>query len=277
MEGMQSLGDAVNSVMSKFLKPVGKCPQCEGQLMVWKNPNREGGLRCPPTCPNCGYAEKIAKSTTMSDLDATIAAKKAKAKNYLRLNSIVSNEKVFKCTFSNYQRNTEPEKRAFEFAHKATDKVVSGQTVHVTFMGATGTGKTHLAMAAAYLILKRTNYAAKVCFLDWRELLDTIKNGMHENSGDVQKYGDQLIKEFGKADVVILDDLGAERGTDFDKSLADKFWRLREDKTVITTTNLNTAELKQHYGDRTVSRMQMHGADTTFAMAGVQDHRKGIA
>lgn len=262
--------------MNRFLIEVGKCPNCDdGKLMVWKSPNRDGGLRCPPTCPDCGFSERLAKGTTLSDVDATELAAKNAAKDYLHQNSIVSNKSVFKYTFKTFVDDREEQKQAKLFATKMANRIISGDTTHVTLVGAPGRGKTHLAMSICYSVLARTNYKKKVAFVDWRELLDIVKAGMHENSKDVQAYGDNLINEFAKADIVVLDDLGAERGTDYDKNLIDKFWRIREDKTVITTTNLTIAELKKSYSDRMTSRMQKHAKDATFVMTGIDDYRKG--
>lgn len=276
MELIESIAKAVQNVMNRFLTDVGECPNCDnGKLMIWKSPNREGELRCPPTCPDCGFSERLAKGTTLSDVDATELAAKNAAKDYLYNNSIVSNKEVFKYTFKGFNDSQAERKQAKFFASKMADRIVSGNTVHATLVGGPGRGKTHLAMSICYNVLARTNYKKKVAFVDWRELLDVVKAGMHENSKDVQAYGDNLINEFAKADIVVLDDLGSERGTDYDKDLIDKFWRIREDKTVITTTNLTIRELSDSYSSRMTSRMQKHAKDATFVMTGIDDYRKG--
>lgn len=274
---MDSLGDAISKIMDKWLMPVGECPVCKDgtQMLVWKGTDRDGGLRCPPVCPKCKYSEHLIKGMTMTDLDATIAARKNKARDYLRKSSVVSAKSIFKRTFGNYQAVNNGEKQALEFSRKIADRIVAGQTIHAMLIGPTGTGKTHLAMGIVYNVLARTNYAKKVNFVDWREYLNLLKVGMHDNSKDVQTYTDFLRKELTSSDILVLDDIGAERGTEFDISEADSFWRLREDKTVITTTNLNTRELKAHYGNRTVSRMHPHSRNAIFVMSGIEDHRGG--
>jgi len=273
---MQSMGDAIKQLMDRYVKPIGECPQCHEQMVVWKTPNRDGGLKCPPVCPSCGFSEKRVKGATLSDIDATVAAKRNKAREYMRHSSLVSNEQVYSYTFKGFVANTPQQAKALEFAHKLADRIVSNdgkKPVHALLTGQTGRGKTHLAMGIVYNVLARTNYQAKVAFLDWRELVDTVKGGMHEDSRDVQKYADYLIGEFKGADIVVLDDLGAERPTPFNRELADKFWRLREHKTVITTTNLTPVELKEMYGDRMVSRMQTYGTSNNLSMAGIEDYR----
>lgn len=273
---IESVATAVQTMMSRFLKPVGKCPNCDdGQLMVWKSPNRDGELRCPPTCPSCGYAEQLAKGTTLTDVDATELAAKNAAKQYLHQNSIVSNKSVFGYTLKGYQPTTPERGQAKLFAAKMADRIVAGATMHATFVGGPGRGKTHLAMAICYNVLARTNYQKKIAFIDWREFLDTVKAGMHDNAKDIQAFGDSLINEFGNADIVVLDDLGSERGSEYDKALVDRFWRVREDKTVITTTNLSIPELAESYSDRMISRMQKHSTDAIYGMTGIDDYRRG--
>lgn len=276
MRAIESVATAVQTVMNRFLKPVGKCPNCDdGQLMVWKSPNRDGELRCPPTCPNCGYAERLAKGATLTDVDATELAAKNAAKQYLHQNSIVSNKSVFGYTLKNFQPTTTERGQAKLFAAKMADRIVAGATMHTTFVGGPGRGKTHLAMAICYNVLARTNYQKKIAFIDWREFLDTVKAGMHDNAKDIQAFGDSLINEFAKADIVVLDDLGSERGSEYDKALVDRFWRVREDKTVITTTNLSIPELAESYSDRMISRMQKHSTDAIYGMTGIDDYRRG--
>jgi DNA replication protein DnaC len=209
----------------------------------------------------------------LSDLDSTELAQKNKAKDYLHKNSVVSNKSVFKRTFGTYKATERHEKEALAFSRKMADKLTDGQIVHASLIGSTGTGKTHLAMGIVYNVLARTHYRKKVGFIDWREYLNLLKVGMHDNSKDVQTYTDFLRRQLTAADILVLDDIGAERGTEFDISEADTFWRLREDKSVIMTTNLSIAELKEHYGQRTISRMQPHNDGATFVMAGIADHR----
>jgi len=55
--------------------------------------------------------------------------------------------------------------------------------------------------------------------------------------------------------------------------LADAFWRDREDKTVITTTNLIGEDLVKRYGPRTLSRMKHHGTNKGIAFGGITDRR----
>ncbi|EKP96034.1 helicase loader [Lacticaseibacillus casei 21/1] len=82
------------------------------------------------------------------------------------------------------------------------------------------------------------------------------------------------MHEIGKADVVVIDDLGSERGSDFDRQTADDVFRMREDKSTIVTTNLHGQDLNKRYGERTMSRMAKHGQGNSFGVKGIPDQRK---
>ena len=81
------------------------------------------------------------------------------------------------------------------------------------------------------------------------------------------------MAEIKNADVGILDNFGCERGTEYSLDLADAFWRDRENKTVIVTTNLIGSDLTKRYGDRTLSRMKNYGVNNGIMFANISDHR----
>lgn len=87
------------------------------------------------------------------------------------------------------------------------------------------------------------------------------------------KQINKTMAEIKNADVVILDDFGSERGTEYSLDLADAFWRDRENKTVIVTTNLIGSDLTKRYGDRTLSRMKNYGVNNGITFANIPDHR----
>ncbi|MCH8632323.1 ATP-binding protein, partial [Lactiplantibacillus plantarum] len=60
---------------------------------------------------------------------------------------------------------------------------------------------------------------------------------------------------------------------EYSLDLADAFWRDRESKTVIVTTNLIGSDLTKRYGDRTLSRMKNHGVNNGITFANIPDHR----
>jgi DNA replication protein DnaC len=101
-------------------------------------------------------------------------------------------------------------------------------------VGDTGTGKTHLAVAALKALLERGH---ECIFYDYQNLLDRIRSGWDANAGaaDREAYRNALETE-----VLLLDDLGSHRTTDWieDTVTAIITYRCNHQKPLIATTNL---------------------------------------
>jgi DNA replication protein DnaC len=98
----------------------------------------------------------------------------------------------------------------------------------------TGTGKTHLAVAALRALLEKGHEGV---FFDYQNLLDRIRSGYDAASGASDKEAYRLALD---APVLLLDDLGSHRGTEWvqDTVTAIITDRCNNRKTLIATTNL---------------------------------------
>lgn len=118
-------------------------------------------------------------------------------------------------------------------------------TRNVLMLGAVGVGKTHAAVAMARHAYetswKTVIYAPAV------ELLDDLRPGGPE---------DTMVRVC-QVDVLVLDDLGAERPTDWTGErlylLVNRRWL--EQRPTIVTSNLSAADLEQAMGARMWSRL----------------------
>lgn len=112
--------------------------------------------------------------------------------------------------------------------------------------GKPGTGKTHLAVAVMRQIVEKGH---ECLFSDYQTLLNSIKSGYDptSNSSDKEAYRSAL-----DADVLVLDDLGAHRVTDWvdDTVTSIITHRCNHRKALIATTNLPIPDA----GDATYSR-----------------------
>lgn len=120
------------------------------------------------------------------------------------------------------------------------------------FKGKTGTGKTHLAVS----ILKELLFKGfKGQYTNTVELLQFIRSVQFNTwkHDELTEKMDHILEQ----DLLILDDLGAEKVTDWTQerlySLINKLYV--NNKTIIVTSNVDLHELSMRLGEHTVSRL----------------------
>jgi DNA replication protein DnaC len=149
------------------------------------------------------------------------------------------------CTFENFGVNKN-NKRAYVACMSFADGFSSDRK-GLILAGPVGIGKNHLAAAIANELIKRmirtyfgsiTKIKTKIC--------DAFGVGV-----------DDALDSILAHDVVVINDLGTERDTEFAKELLfDLIDRLYENsKPIIITTNLSDEELFAKYGPRIMSRL----------------------
>ena len=130
---------------------------------------------------------------------------------------------------------------------------ISGRSI--LFTGETGVGKTHLAVAIyRELIVQGKVVSENVKFVTAPELLLEIKKTFTDSSITTES---DVIDRYSNADLLILDDLGSEKTTEFAiQSLylvIDR--RNRNMRPTIITTNLSLKEIEEKLDARIASRL----------------------
>ena len=134
--------------------------------------------------------------------------------------------------------------------------------------GTCGVGKTHLAAAALHLCMERYGVAGK--FWDMNDLLTQVKRSFQRKQGydaGGPETESTLVDEFARVEVLVIDELGGERLTDWSfgevSLLLNARYNAQGDKPRLTifTTNFANAGAGQGkggvetLGDRIGSRM----------------------
>lgn len=124
---------------------------------------------------------------------------------------------------------------------------------NLVISGTVGVGKTYMAIGAVRALHFR---GWEVVFAPIIELLDALR----PSGGDP----DGALEEACHAEVLVLDDVGSERPTDW---TAERFYavvnrRYMEQRPTVVTTNLGRKELQEAVGERVMSRLVGSGAVT---------------
>lgn len=144
-------------------------------------------------------------------------------------------------TFDNFRRDTPGRAHSYDIAKEYADNFAyhkaRGDGLYIE--GTNGTGKTHLAAAIA---LQLIGQGIPVICKTSSDLLMDIKRAF--DNPELKEH--QIIDVYRKADLLIVDDLGKERCSDWSMSTLYTIFndRYEEMKPIIITTNYNTDDLR---------------------------------
>jgi DNA replication protein DnaC len=138
-----------------------------------------------------------------------------------------------------------------QFTPKTLDPRETSRTNGLLFIGAVGSGKTHVAIAILRAVIER-GFRGLYCNLV--DLLDDLRASFDPNS---PQAGWEIIGDVIATDLLVLDDVGAEAPTGW---VLDRLYqiinrRYEENRPTIVTTNLDLEELERQVGPRITSRL----------------------
>lgn len=136
------------------------------------------------------------------------------------------------------------------------------------FSGATGLGKTHLAMAIAKEVVEK---GFGVVYMVTQNLLSQIEK--EHFSYDKEN---KTLESALHCDLLILDDLGSEYTTQFTLATINNIilTRLNERRPTIITTSLTSAQLEKIYQNRIYSRIAGEYVSMGFVGSDIRIYKK---
>lgn len=191
-----------------------------------------------------------------------LAEGRKRCKEVERLNRQARAEKLFgragiqklyrRCSFANYRVVNEGQRYALSHAKSIAQGLDSG-CVNFVFSGKPGTGKNHLAAAIGNHLL-RTGRSVIIATL--ADVMSTVRACYDDSMSE-----DKFLRELCEVDLLILDELGVQRGTSNEKVILNQLVdrRTASLRSIGMLTNLGHEALTKLAGTRVMDRMTMNG------------------
>ncbi len=209
-------------------------------------------------CPACNKAEREAEE--LEAKAAEEAARQARIESRLNASGIPI---AFRGrTFDNFKVENDDMQHAVdvvrEFALNFWSKHAKQGSVLV-LGGVTGTGKSHLALAAAQQVMSR----GTAMYMDAMDLIRRVRGTWRRDS---DKSEEEMLDLFGSIDLLIVDEVGVQRGTDDEQLILFDVInrRYRDNKATILLTNLAGAAFVEFMGPRVMSRLAERAQYVSF-------------
>jgi DNA replication protein DnaC len=236
--------------------PVENCPRCRGTGWV---PQTIDGIGAVTRC-SCDFDTRAERYSSRSNIPPLYA--NASTENFiLPGDNPIAHRGLAQVMLA---------ARSYAREYPAVDKP------GLLFMGGTGAGKTHLAVAVLRSLIQR---GFEGVFFDYQTLLDRIRSSYDKTSGATDKEAYRTALE---CEILLLDDLGAHRVTDWVEDTVTSILthRCNHRKPVIVTTNLPPpGETSNVYKDSLADRVgqrawsRLHEMCKVVAMPQVEDYR----
>ena len=226
--------------LERKLVKVEKCKNCGKELKIYK-------------MQMIGGSEKGQWATVMEECDCYLSQQVLEAVNrtklkYFREYSTI-NHSLKKATLDNYSPNNDSQMNAVKKAIEFIKKLSQNKQARLMYYGEPGLGKSHLAVGIGKILDKRFH---KTClFLEVPKLKQMVKSSWTKDS----TYSElELMRAIAEADLLILDDVGAEGVTPWTKELMFTILNSRLSKSLLVTTNMSLSEIYIEYGSKIVDR-----------------------
>lgn len=164
-------------------------------------------------------------------------------------------------TFENFHATTGAQRMVLERSKRYADNFPRALQAgaSLALIGEVGAGKTHLACAIAGQVIRQ--HGRSVYFTGVYDMILRVKDSFRKDS---QESEASITRELLKVDLLILDEIGAQFGTDFEKVFINNVINSRYGacRPTIILSNLNESLLTEYLGTRVLDRLREGGGGT---------------
>lgn len=220
-------------------------------------------------CPQCA-AER--QATEQREAEERASAERVRVWQK-RLGEAGIPERFHSRTLANYKAENEGQRNALAFAQVYAEQF---EAAHQTgrgaiFCGKPGTGKTHLAVGIGLRVMELNKSAL---FTTVQRMVRRIKDSWRKDGSESESF---VIKLMVYPDLLILDEIGVQFGTEFEKNLLFDILNERYEKRrpTLLLSNLTVSEVRAFLGERIYDRLKEDGGKCVpFSWS---SYRKGAA
>lgn len=195
--------------------------------------------------PNC----ECEVAAMHKELDALVkAGQKREVEKKFALHSL--GERFRESTFDNFIPRIGSE-NSYKMCKQYAEEFKQWDSDSIILWGTYGNGKSHLAGSVANF-LNQQDYI--VIYQNVPDLLEKIRATFSKNNQDSES---DILKHLNTCDLLILDDIGAEKVTDWVQDVLFRIvdGRYRKKKPIMYTSNLKPSLLADKVGERIYDRM----------------------
>ena len=207
-------------------------------------------------CPKCMIEIRDAEAKKQIERDKQAALEREQRRWAAKIGSAAIPERFKDRTLDSYVAKTSGQKKALAFAKEYAenfDQVMrTGRSA--VFVGKVGTGKTHLAVGIALSIMQQQKSPV---FVTVQRLIRRVKDSWRTK----EETETEVINAFALPDLLILDEVGVQFGSEFEKQvlfdvLNERYEKL---KPSILLSNIPSEQLSDYLGERVTDRLRENG------------------
>ena len=207
-------------------------------------------------CPKCMIEIGDAETKKQIERDKQAELERQQRRWMAKIGKAAIPERFKDRTLDSYIAKTSGQQKALAFAKEYAenfDQVLkTGRSA--IFVGKPGTGKTHLAAGIALSIMQQQRTAL---FVTVQRLIRRVKDSWRTK----QETESEVINAFASPDLLILDEVGVQFGSEFEKQLLFDVLNERYEKLKpsILLSNIPNEQLADYLGERVMDRLRENG------------------